>query len=266
LKKVSGLHQQAARAAEGSAQAVRLYVGVLSASQNREKRDAVRATWGSHPALARVVFVLARPQNTSLLQSIRAEALEHDDIILAGHVWEHYNNITHQTLELFRSAYAYHGSITHVCKCDDDSYIHVERMLKHLDGHPFERSWAGRMEGSYVPRRDPSDKWYVTREEWPDNVPAFKYSNGPGYVLTFDLVRLLILGGVLQCSPGPQLFKWEDVAVGSWLACLEREQNITLNVAAGQVNLGGCSEGDLVSHYIAPATMQCMHTNRGNCC
>jgi hypothetical protein len=214
------------------------------------------------------VFVLARPQTASLLPSIRAEALEQGDIIIVPNVMEHYNNITHQTLEVFRSAHAFHGDITHVCKCDDDTSIHVDRKLTLLAGQPFQHSWAGAMKMSFAPARGVESKWHVSKAEWPEGDSDIKWSNGPGYVLSYyDLVALLATGGVIQCSPGP-LFKLKDIVAGSWLTYLEREQNITMNLLnlGGQINIQGCSEGDLVSHHMTPAQMHCMYSNEGTCC
>lgn len=244
----------------------RLFVGVISASANRAKRDAVRSTWGSHPALARVMFVISRPQTVQMLDAIREEALQHRDIIVVGHVAEAYHNITYQSLEVFRAAYVFNGSLTHVMKCDDDTYVHVDRLLLFLAKHPFFYSWAGRISTSYSPIRDPSSKWHVDKLEWPEDQSNIKWSNGPGYVLTMDLVRLLATGGVIKCYPG-QLFKLEDVAVGSWLSCLEKEQNITIHTANdGNFNIESCAPNDLSSHYMSPSAMLCMHARDGNCC
>lgn len=245
---------------------VKLFVGVLSASSNRDKRDAVRGTWALHPALLRVVFVVSRPRTPQLLASIRREASIHNDIVFLGHVEEHYHNITHQTLEIFRTAAAYSGPVTHVMKCDDDSYIHVDRMLQFLEQHPFNHTWAGVISTTFAPIRDPSSKWHVSKAEWAADVSNIKWSNGPGFVITADLVHLLVAGGVVACAPGP-LFKLEDVAVGSWLSCLEKEQNITIHLAnSGRFNLGGCAEDDLLSHYMSPDKMRCMILQGGKCC
>lgn len=245
---------------------MRLFVGVLSASGNKEKRDAVRQTWGSDPRLVRVAFFIALPLSEHALDSIRAEAMQHDDIILVGHIREHYLNITHQSLEIFRAAYAYHGNVTHVFKCDDDSYIHVSRVLSFLETHPFKQSWAGVISKSYQPIRDPGSKWHVSAAEWPEDHSSIKWSNGPGYVLTMDLARILATGAVPKCSPGP-LFKLEDIAVGSWLTCVEMEHNITINLASdSHFNLGSCAEGDMLSHYISPSQMRCMFAQAGKCC
>jgi beta-1,3-galactosyltransferase len=200
------------------------------------------------------------------LDAIRQEALDKQDVIFVDHVEEHYLNITYQSLEIFRTAHAYHGPITHVLKCDDDSYIHVGRMLAFLEKHPFKYSYAGTVVMSYQPIRDPGSKWFVSREEWKEDSSSIKWSNGPGYVLTMDLARLLATGGVARCAPGP-LFKIEDVAVGVWLTCLEKEQNITINLArSSHINLASCASGDLVSHYMGPNQMLCMFSRQGECC
>lgn len=250
---------------QGVTHSTRLFVGVVSACQNRAKRDAVRDTWGSDPRLVRVVFVVGRPASSEVLDAVRLEARQKGDIIFAGHVSEHYLNITYQTLEIFRAAHAYHGSITHVLKCDDDSYIQVDRLQQLLLQHSFNHTWIGSMETAYQPIRDPSSKWYVSKAEWSEDSSAIKWSHGPGYVLTTDLVTLLVVGGVAKCAPGP-LFKLEDVAVGSWLTCLERLENITINMAHASINLGGCSEHDVVSHYMQPSQMRCMFAQGGKCC
>ena len=50
----------------------RLYVGVLSSSANRGRRDAIRAAWGSHPGLHRLRFFLARSPNDTLFDQARS--------------------------------------------------------------------------------------------------------------------------------------------------------------------------------------------------
>lgn len=245
---------------------VQLFVGVVSACSNREKRDAVRQTWTQHPALVRVVFVVSKPRTPEMLQRIRQEAAAENDIVFVGHIDEHYHNLTYQSLEIFRAAVMWSGPVTHVLKCDDDSYIHVDRLVQFLELHPLNHTWAGSIDTSFHPIRDPSSKWFVSKAEWPEDRSDIKWSHGPGYVITADLVRLMVAGGVVACAPGP-LFKLEDVAVGSWLSCLEKEQNITIHLARGPgFNIDGCAVNDLVSHYRTPAEMRCMYSYGGQCC
>lgn len=86
---------------------------------------AIRQTWGSAASLGHVVFVL-----TTFWRVLRQEAMRFRDLIWVGHIMENYYNITYQTQELFRSAYAYSGHVTHVMKCNDDSYVHVDKLVE----------------------------------------------------------------------------------------------------------------------------------------
>lgn len=244
---------------------IKLFVGVLSACSNSEKRYAVRQTWASNPNLERVVFVLSAPTNAATLTNVRQEAVRYQDVVVLNHVREHYLNITHQTLEVFRTAYSFHGNITHVLKCDDDSYIHVDRLLSLLQTVPRYMTWIGAFNKGYSPIRDPSSKWFVSYAEWPDNYSSIHWTNGPGYIITMDLARRLATGAVIICMPGT-LFKLEDVAAGSWLSCLQKESNLNITLVSAAINILGCSDQDIVSHYITPIKLQCMFRQGGKCC
>jgi hypothetical protein len=244
---------------------LRVFVGVLSLSVNQDKRAAIRETWGSDPRLSRVVFILSKPREKGITEAVHQEILRHNDVVVVGHVLEHYFNITHQTLELFRTAYAFHGNITHVLKCDDDSYIHVGRLLSLLTPLPHHYTWAGAINRGYTPNRDPKSKWFVSKVEWAEDHSSMYWSHGPGYVLTMDLARLLSAGAVSQCMPEP-LFKLEDIAIGSWLTCLEMKQHLNITKVRSRVNLLGCAPADIISHYMSPNQMRCMFKQNGMCC
>lgn len=246
---------------------IRLYVGVVSGAANRAKRYIIRKTWGSDSRLERVVFVIARPAGgASLLSSIRQEAMRYRDIILLGHVEEHYFNITYQTLEVYRSAFAYGQPLTHVMKCDDDSYIHVSRLLDLLAAHPHNRTFVGNINPVYIPHRNMGSKWYIPKEEWSADQANITWANGPGHVVTGDIASELAAGAAVQCMPG-KLFKLEDIATGMWLHCLAKEQGWLLNtVSDKRFNGDGCAEGDIVSHYRNPSQMACMFAANGACC
>lgn len=248
-------------------EAVQLYVGVISQSANRAKRMAIRRTWGSDPRLSRVVFVVSKPSsNSSLLSNTRQEALQYNDIILIGHIQEHYLNITHQTLEIYRSAFAYARRLSHVMKCDDDSYINVSRLLHLLAEHQLNHTFLGAANQGYRPDRHPNSKWHVSTEEWAEDQSNITWANGPGYVLSADMAYQLAAGAAVQCMPD-RLFKLEDIATGIWLTCLSREQGWRLRVVkASGFNFLGCAAGDIVSHYRSPTQMDCMFARNGDCC
>jgi hypothetical protein len=244
---------------------VRLFVGVLTASGNRDRRMAIRQTWGSDTRLLRVLFIVSRPAKTTTLLDVQNEATLHGDMVLVGHIQEDYLNITHQTLEVFRAASMHAGPATHVMKVDDDSYVHVTRLLKHLAGLPRSLAWSGSII-PYHPIRDPNNKWFTSAEEWPDSAPETWYAQGPGYVVTVDIAKALAHGGAVSCMPGP-LFKWEDVAVGVWMDCLRQYYNMSIKEFDNvDYNNFGCNENDLVSHYQDAANQHCMYERGGSCC
>lgn len=80
--------------------------------------------------------------------------------------------------------------------------------------------------GGFKPVRDPSNKWYISPEDLPDDaVPAGRqYLAGWGYVLSRDLVHHVVQkinAWELDPSTAPRWFAlvpWEDVVVGLALA------------------------------------------------
>ena len=69
-----------------------------------------------HPcSLERVLFFAAKPRDEDAFDALRAEAVAERDLVVLPHVWEHYDNITHQTLEMCRAA-ALERRMTHLLK------------------------------------------------------------------------------------------------------------------------------------------------------
>lgn len=248
---------------------IRLYVGVLSKVTNLGKRMAIRQTWGADAGLERVVFVVANPAyNSTLLQSLRQEALKFRDLIIVGHVVESYYNIAYQTLEVFKSASAYFGDITHVMKCDDDSYVRVDKLLEFLAQHPFDSTFLGRMWPVYEPIRNINSLFYVSRDEWPKDKANITWAHGgPGYILTRDLAYEVATTAAYMCS-SRKFFKLEDVALASWLLCLQQKLGVHVNVVHdSRFNADDqCAHDDIVSHRISATQMMCMFASNGSCC
>ena len=69
----------------------------------------------AHRRLERVLFFTAKPRNESLFDALRREAVAKRDLVILPHVWEHYVNITHKTLEMCRAA-ALERRMTHLLK------------------------------------------------------------------------------------------------------------------------------------------------------
>eukprot|EP00878_Enallax_costatus_P023213 GHUV01024680.1.p1 GENE.GHUV01024680.1~~GHUV01024680.1.p1 ORF type:complete len:303 (-),score=64.17 GHUV01024680.1:4-912(-) len=244
---------------------VRLFIGVVSGCGNIARRMAIRRTWGLDARLERVVFVLANPGNTSLLDSVVQGALNYRDIVLVNHVQEHYFNITYQTLEIYRSAFTFGKQLTHVMKCDDDSFVNITRLLEAVEAQPKVFTLLGNLDQSYIPHRDKNSKWYIPKEEFPDDRVNVSFAYGAGYVLTADLAFAIAAGGVIQCMPD-RLFKLEDVATGLLADCIAKRNGWQLHaVTDGRFSNLGCSPDSIVSHYRTPTQMDCMFA-KGVCC
>ena len=63
----------------------------------------------------RVLFFSAKPKDERAFDSLRREAAAEGDIVVLPTIWESYFNITHQTLEVLRTA-ATDVAATHVLK------------------------------------------------------------------------------------------------------------------------------------------------------
>ncbi len=50
------------------------------------------------------MFFSAKPVDEAVFDALRKEAAEKGDIVVLPGIFEHYNNITHQTLEILRAA------------------------------------------------------------------------------------------------------------------------------------------------------------------
>lgn len=66
-------------------------------------------------------------------------------MVVLPHTQESYYNITHQTLEMCRMA-AMDPAITHLLKVDDDTYVHVKKLMIRLQALPRDKLFAGYME------------------------------------------------------------------------------------------------------------------------
>lgn len=66
-------------------------------------------------------------------------------MVVLPNIQESYFNITHQTLEMCRMA-AMDPAVTHLLKVDDDSYVHMAKLIGRLKAWPREKMFVGYME------------------------------------------------------------------------------------------------------------------------
>lgn len=97
--------------------------GLLHSTQSQQMTPASAVkpaealiTWGY-----RLVFVVAKPREEAAFAALQEEAAATADTVVLPTIWEHYHNITHQTLEILRAA-AVDPAVTHVLKVCATSY------------------------------------------------------------------------------------------------------------------------------------------------
>ncbi|XP_073266307.1 hydroxyproline O-galactosyltransferase GALT2 [Populus alba] len=103
-------------------------------------------------------------------------------------------------------------SAAYIMKCDDDTFVRVDTVLKEIDRtSPNKSLYMGNLNLLHRPLRN--GKWAVTFEEWPEEVYP-PYANGPGYVISTDIAKFVI---AQHGKRSLRLFKMEDVSMGMWV-------------------------------------------------
>ena len=163
---------------------LRLLIGVLS--NNATMRQAIRETWGSAVRGARgkhQLFFLVANQD---FQSIEAEYEKESDMLWLD-MENNYYKLTYMTSAML-TIFHRHANYTHILKTDDDCYVHVDRLLKHLEQLSPSVHYHGQ-----TPQLDPLrsedevgeryHKYILSSEDYPE--PKFApYASGPGYIVT----------------------------------------------------------------------------------
>ena len=104
----------------------KVFVVVVSAAGNFDKRQIVRTTWMTQLAntsWARVVFLVGtgHPEHQD---GIEKESGEYGDVIQVN-VIDTYDNLVLKTVALLYWARSYCSEVPFVLKCDDDIYVNV---------------------------------------------------------------------------------------------------------------------------------------------
>ena len=230
-----------------------LHIAILSATNNRHKRDACRNTWiRDLPSDMSAVFMVLAPSDKSAQDQLFQESILHKDIhfVRAG---EGYYQIPYSTMSAVASA---SSRASFIMKCDDDTFVHVQQILERLRQASNPTYWVwGTISSGARPNR--SGKWAITRQEYPaDTYPP--YPHGPGYILSANLAAWL------ASHPLSTFMKFEDVAMGMWIDSARRA-GVPVVMENGNFPLA-CSTSGYIAHYIGPAQMHCLYLGRKNCC
>ncbi|ODA28082.1 glycosyltransferase [Planctopirus hydrillae] len=230
---------QAAPAAIPDSDHRRLIIGVLSADNEqaryRDKREAIRQTWGKDlPEDVELVFLVGRPDLVALPD-------KRGDMLLLP-CPDDYQHLTEKTIWFCRWLVA-NRKFSRVLKCDDDTYVHVQRILG-----------RDRMTADYVgtptPQRVAAGRPFETA------------SGGAGYLLSPRAVSI-----VAASEPTKE---WqEDVHVAQVLHAAGINLTKSRQFHAGKQTIPGPDNQQVTAHYVTPERMReiylqlgCLNINR----
>ncbi|CAA7036244.1 unnamed protein product [Microthlaspi erraticum] len=248
-----------------------LVIGVFSTANNFKRRMAVRRTWMQYDDVrsgrAAVRFFVGLHKSPIVNQELWNEARTYGDVQLMPFV-DYYSLISWKTLAICIFGTEV-DSAKFIMKTDDDAFVRVDEVLLSLSMINNTRGLIyGLINSDSQPIRNPESKWYISYQEWPEEKYP-PWAHGPGYIVSRDIaesVAKLFKEGNLK------MFKLEDVAMGIWIADLEKRGLVEPHYENdGRIISDGCKDGYVVAHYQSPAEMTCLwrkyqETKRSLCC
>lgn len=233
---------------------VDLFVGILSAGNHFAERMAVRKSWMQNRLIksANVVarFFVALHARKEVNMELKKEAEFFGDIVMVPYM-DHYDLVVLKTVAICEYGVR-KVAAKYIMKCDDDTFVRVETVLKEANKIPDNRSlYIGNINYYHKPLR--SGKWAVTYEEWPEEVYP-PYANGPGYIVSSDIANFIVSGFEKQKL---RLFKMEDVSMGMWVEKFNSSRTVEY-VHSLRFCQFGCIEDYYTAHYQSPRQMICM--------
>ncbi|XP_078696466.1 beta-1,3-galactosyltransferase 5-like [Branchiostoma floridae x Branchiostoma belcheri] len=200
-----------------------LVVVVTSSPAHAKHRNAIRKTWGNETMFpqgnVRVLFALGRSDDAHVENAVQVEAKSCGDIIQED-FRDSYRNMTTKTVMILRWAVTFCSGAKYVMKTDDDMFVNIKTLVRHLEALEREVDLSSGLfmgaiqTGVHPVRSPPNDRYYVSREEFNEDVYP-DYLSGTGYVMSMDTVRRFYVAA-LMTPPMPM----EDVYMG---ICAQRE-------------------------------------------
>ena len=191
-----------------------LLVFIHSPAGSRVQREAVRKTWLSYPKLEQRVLarflVGERGLEDNALKELTTENRQHGDILLLPTGESEADSADSRTILQAFSWGLGHVNFQYLLKCRDTTFVVVHRLISRLRGQK-NYLW-GFFAGLLKAERSPNSSRLV-EEEWRLCSHYLPYPEGGGYVLSRDLVEL-----VVEMGPDLHHYRHDDIALGVWLS------------------------------------------------
>ncbi|RAL44686.1 hypothetical protein DM860_003445 [Cuscuta australis] len=246
---------------------IKLFIGVLSATNHFAERMAIRKTWMQSQAIKSLNvmarFFVALNQRKELNAILRKEAAYFGDIVVVPFI-DRYELVVLKTISICDYG-VQNVTSAYVMKCDDDNFIRLDAVLKEIDRvRPPKSAYLGNINFLHRPLRH--GKWAVTFEEWPEDVYP-PYANGPGYIISRDIAKYIVSE---HLNSNLRLFKMEDVSMGMWVEKYNNTRPVEY-IHDWKFCQYGCMENYITAHYQSPQQMFCLWDNllnfgQAHCC
>ncbi|XP_011096639.1 hydroxyproline O-galactosyltransferase GALT2 [Sesamum indicum] len=245
---------------------VKLFIGVLSATNHFAERMAVRKTWmQSLPVKTSKVavrFFVALNPRSEVNAILKKEAAYFGDIEILPFM-DRYELVVIKTVAICEFGVR-NVTAAYIMKCDDDTFIRVDTILKDIERVSTGSAlYLGNLNLLHRPLR--TGKWAVSYEEWPEAIYP-PYANGPGYIISSDIAKYIV---AQHANHSLRLFKMEDVSMGMWVEQFNSTKNVQYSHNWKYCQYG-CMENYHTAHYQSPLQMICLWDNlmkgRARCC
>nr|XP_057925187.1 beta-1,3-galactosyltransferase 2-like [Doryrhamphus excisus]XP_057925188.1 beta-1,3-galactosyltransferase 2-like [Doryrhamphus excisus]XP_057925189.1 beta-1,3-galactosyltransferase 2-like [Doryrhamphus excisus] len=168
---------------------------IATRASDVEARCVIRQTWANEslvPAVGVIrLFLLGKGSGdvgTHQDRKLQEESRKHHDIIQQDFL-DSYNNLTLKTLMGLHWVARYCPHAGYVMKTDTDMFVNTDYLIHKLlrpELKPRTNYYTGKIIENSSPNRYKNNKWYMSREEYPNpKYPTF--CSGTGYVLSADL-------------------------------------------------------------------------------
>ncbi|KAL4382956.1 hypothetical protein GQ457_15G004880 [Hibiscus cannabinus] len=249
---------------------VELFIGVFSTANNFKRRMAVRRTWMQYPEVRSgtvvVRFFVGLHKSHIVNDELWNEARTYGDVQLMPFV-DYYSLITWKTLAIctFGTEVV---SAKFVMKTDDDAFVRLDEVMASLSRINVTHGLLyGLINSDSQPHRSTDSKWYISPEEWSEErYPP--WAHGPGYVVSHDIAKAVYKR---FNEVRLKMFKLEDVAMGIWIADMQKDGLEVRYEKEERIFNEGCKDGYVIAHYQGPREMMCLwqklqETKRARCC
>jgi len=243
-----------------------LTVLIVSAPANAQVRSTIRATWlrlsPSSPKLRHFFLVGKRGLSKDILRSLDEEADREEDLLFLHGLEDSFQNLTFKVSQGI-SLLSKNFPSLYLLKCDDDSFVRLDKIFAELETR--EREVSGKLSSEkracwywgYFDGRAPiqeKGKWkeknaYLLCDNY------LPYALGGGYVISKQCTDF-IRNNRHILKP----YMNEDVTIGTWLSAISTQRHHDTRFDT-EWNSRGCSNRYLIQHKVSQVEMMEKYRN-----